>query len=64
MVDSTVSCLKELKEDAKTRTIYKCVQGAYGRGLRDTEGNQERFNKTVYCSCIQVDESFKSFRGL
>ena len=65
MVDS--NSLKKLKEDPKTSTWFKdrvkCVQGAYGRGQRDSEGNQERFNRTVYCSCIQGD-SFKSFSKL
>ena len=40
---------------------YKYVQGAYGRGLSDTEDNKECFNGKVYCFCIQGDESFKCF---
>ena len=43
---------------------YRCVQGAYGRGLRGSEGNKKSSNRIVRCSCIQGNESFKSFSKL
>ena len=41
MVDSTISCLKELKEDPKTRTWLKNCTGV----VKELMGRTERFKR-------------------
>ena len=67
MVDSTICCLKELKEDPKTSKLFKDRTGVFKEIMGEeweSKGNPELFDRTVYCSCIQGDESFKSFNNI
>ena len=69
MVDSTVSCLKELKEDCKTSTRFKDRTCVFNELMGEDWEIQKVIKnaltgKFIALASMQGDESFKSFSNL